>query len=340
MKVKRTTRDFYRTNIVNNIIGLEEKRKLIIKKIMWEQLLPAVALISVSLIFAVVQKISFEIVIAICGLIFIYSWWFYDTILQQQILNFKQSVISDMVSFVDQQLNYQPEQKVSQGELINSRIVRDKIDYYTGEEYIEGDIGEVNLKFSKVVAKSEVKGTIRDVNWDTLLEGILFVADFGQEFNFDLIIETDIAEQVFEGLKQSMQRTAGVLDNPFAEGKVMRVNDSEFEEQFKVIGTNRQAVEQFLNDQLRKKILQLKKEVGQHKQVIPCLKNNKITKKEIFLSFVGSKLYITVPFKGRKIFTPDIFSPYKQKFRDLKYYFDVLRKVVEIIEEVENNKLA
>jgi hypothetical protein len=74
-------------------------------------------------------------------------------------IEFKRHIITPIVRFVDENLSFDPEKQIAVETFEASRLFQeqygDTVDLWTGEDYVEGTLGEIKVKFSEVHAQEE-----------------------------------------------------------------------------------------------------------------------------------------------------------------------------------------
>ncbi|MFW6035670.1 MAG: DUF3137 domain-containing protein [Halanaerobiales bacterium] len=232
---------------------------------------------------------------------------------------FKTSVISRLVKFVDEDLDYEHHNYIRESAFRESRLYDHRIDKYEGEDYISGKIGKTQIEFSEVLAKYKKRDKDDKTEWHTLFDGLFFTADFNKEFKSDLILKPDIAERLFGGFGQKLQSI-----NVFQHGELVKLENPEFEKAFKVVGTDQTEARYILTPALMEKILKL---------------NNEIMTKEksmISMSFINSKIYLALPL-NRDLFEPSIFGKKVVKEEDIIEYYHYIKLMAGIVEDLDLN---
>lgn len=213
---------------------------------------------------------------------------------------FKTEVISKMVNFVEESLNYFPSEGIAQSAFQQSKIFLDRIDSYHSEDLIRGQIGNTAIQFSEVHAqRKEVtrNNNSTETRWITNFKGIFFVADFNKNFNGRTVVLTDQAERLFGGLGTMLQKMNKMRD------PLIKLEDPEFEKVFAVYGTDAIEANYILSPALMRRIIDFKNKSG-----------------KIQLSFVDANVFISIPV-STNLFEASIFSSLINAKRHETYYY-------------------
>ena len=190
-------------------------------------------------------------------------------------LGFKNKIISKITGFVDESLAYLPEGSIPRSEFLKSAIFRHSCDDFKGEDHIHGTIDKTAIEFSEVVAKyrtSSGSGSNQKQKYTTYFKGIFFIADFNKHFKTQTLVLPDTAEKLFGKFGQKLQSMS------FSRGKLVKLEDPEFEKEFCVYGDDQVEARYILSTSLMRRILEFKKKWDT----------------KIYLSFVDSKVYIAI----------------------------------------------
>jgi hypothetical protein len=173
------------------------------------------------------------------------------------------------------------------------------------EACFSGIINQVQLDFAQVDSSYRVG---RDTN--TIFKGLFFMADFNKPFNGKTLVMPDFAEKHFGAFGQKLQGM-----NKFR-GNLIKFEDSEFEKQFVVYGSDQNEAMYILTPSLMQRILEFKNKVNG----------------DIRISFVDSKIFIAIPHK-KDIFEPRIYRTVLS-FEPIVEYFEQIQLAVGIVEDL------
>ena len=230
-------------------------------------------------------------------------------------IEFKQQVVSKIIAFLEPGLTYDPFGLIDQTTFKASGLVNCDIDRYSGEDRVDGIIDKTQITFSEVHAEyitATTNGGKTSTQWHTIFKGLFIIADFNQEFYGQTLVFPDTAEKLFGGLGKMLQSwNSGQVD-------LIKLEDPEFEREFVVYGSGQIEARYILSTSLMQRILDFKKKTGT----------------KIYLSFVGSKVYVAIPKKN--MFEPKYFSSVSNFSPILAYYQD-LAFAVGIVDDLNLN---
>ena len=114
---------------------------------------------------------------------------------------------------------------------------------------------------------------------------VFFIADFNKHFKSRTLVLPDTAEKLFGKFGQKLQSMS------FSRGKLIKLEDPEFEKEFCVYGNDQVESRYILSMSLMRRILEFKKK----------------WETKIYLSFVDSKVYIAISL-NKNLFEPKLFK--------------------------------
>ncbi|MFO8239436.1 MAG: DUF3137 domain-containing protein [Dissulfuribacterales bacterium] len=312
---------YYKSQLRPDLMVLDEKRVRIKKK-----LIPLIALSAVIVIFSFGIVVYFNMDLSVmtvpfCICAILISGW-YLNFYRDFAGSFKEQVIKKIVVFIDAGLSYDKDKFVSKDLFLESRIFQDRADRYGGDDFVSGRIGKTNIQFSEINVKRVEKTTRRTgiglksrikTNTYPIFNGLFFVGDFNKAFGKKTIVLPDTAERIFGRLGQKLQSINAI------HGELIRLEDPEFEKFFVVYGEDQVESRYILSTSLMKRIMDFR---------------NK-NKKDIFLSFVASKVFVAIPYDN-PLFEPGIFKSMLD-FSEIKKYFEDLQVAIVIVEDLNLN---
>lgn len=290
---------------------LEQNRKSLISKTIIIIIVAAIAglffvsMISNSRNICGAFAIPLIIIAAVGGFVYFYFY-------REFAYSFKSQVIEKLVNFIDENLQYRPHDKIPQSTFMLSKIFTTEPNRYSGDDLVFGKVGDTAIKFSELDAEYE-SGSGKDRHVETVFKGLFFIADFNKDFTCTTVILPDTAEKLFGWLGQKMQEM-----NVFR-GQLVKLEDSEFEKNFVVYSNDQIQARYILSPSLMERILKFKAETG----------------RKIHLSFVGSMVFVAIPF-SRNLFEPKLFSPLTD-FENIRLYYDDLALAVDIVDDLNLN---
>jgi hypothetical protein len=200
-------------------------------------------------------------------------------------LAYKFTVMRKIIKFIDESLVYDPMGMIPQSIYMMSKLYSTKPERYRGEDRVKGTLGATAMEFCELhteYATRDKNGT----HWHTIFKGLFFMADFNKHFATRTVVLPDVAENLFGRIGQALQG----LIKPF--GELVKLDDPEFEKHLKVYGDDQIEARYILSPSLMERIVAFRKR----------------TKKDIRLSFVGTKVFVAVPYT-KNLFEPQLLRP-------------------------------
>ena len=315
MPEKINLENLYNTELKPKLSELDNQRIAIINKIK-RYILLSIIPVALSIYFSISFQNPLPTIILV-GIFILISFLKISPLWKEYRSQFKEQVIREIIKFIDSSLSYSPTEKISQSEFVKCGIFRTGIDRYRGDDFVNGTIGSTQMEFSEVHAEYKTttidsKGR-RRTHWHTIFKGLLFSADFNKEFNIKTYVLTDRAEKMFGFIGTKLQKMNK------ARGELVKLENPEFESEFAVYSDDQIESRYLLSPSLMERILSFKKQ----------------TKKNIQLSFIDSRLYVTVPYR-KALFEPKLFGE-MINFSDVQEYHNDLSLVISIAETLNLN---
>ena len=309
MKTLDQLREFYQTDLLQDLRILEDQRKAALQKVLYVGGIGlAVGLIGLVLFLrtgpvGIVFLVGAVIVTGIVG----------SRLTKGFRSNFKSGVIAKLVRFLDENLRYSPDQGISKPVFQTTDLFKQHIDRYSSEDHVSGKVGATEMVFSEVHAEYKTKDNKGHTQWHTIFRGILFIGDFNKHFRGKTVVLPDTAQRLLGSLGQKLQSWTPGRDD------LIKLEDPEFEREFVVYGSDQIEARYILSTSLMERILQFKGKTG----------------KRIYLSFVGSRVFVAVPY-NKNLFEPRLFSTLLD-FGPIAQYFEDLQLAIGIVEDLNLN---
>lgn len=217
------------------------------------------------------------------GFITLIGWFitFFFTLNERNRI-FKEQVVSRIVQFLDPDLNYDADDYIPEHIYEESCIFPQSVDRYGGGDLVSGSYQNIPMRFSKLHTEYETESSDSDGNshtsYHTIFYGIFFEADFNKDFHGITLVVPDLAERF---LGQTLGRFFQKM-NISRPGKLIRMENVEFEKIFAVYSTDDQEARYILTPKLMERILGLNRRLGDS-----CLS----------LSFCNSHVYLAIPLR-------------------------------------------
>ncbi|MDD3374676.1 MAG: DUF3137 domain-containing protein [Candidatus Omnitrophica bacterium] len=311
---------FYDEKLFPGILVLEEKRKEVATLVYAYSFI--IFLIG-ALVFFFSLKIpgsdsgihghyvDFRIPGTIIAATFSGMYFVYRLLTRSYVSDFKDVVIKQIVNFMDDSLVYQKDGFIRESEFKSSEIFNHSINEYKGDDLIQGTIGKTKIKFSELCAKYVTQGKNRSER--IIFKGLFFIADFNKDFCKKTFVLPDRVESMLGGLGTIFQKMN--ISRP----PLVKLEDPEFEKLFSVYSDDPIESRYILSTSLMQRIVSFKKK----------------SKREIYLSFIRSNVYIAIWYK-RNLFEPKVFTTMLD-FAPIQEYFEDLELAIKIVDDLNLN---
>ncbi len=309
MKTLDEFRQFYDTHLLPDLRSLEQDRRRLFRNlgVTAAVILIPLLILALTLLRQVGPAAAFPLIAAL--IIFGAVAYFQSRTFTIQ---FKQSVIAPIVRFVNPDLIYSPTGCIPRTLFIASKIFTTEPNRYKGDDRICGRIGDTAIDFSQIEAERET-GSGKHRERHTIFKGLFFIADFNKDFAGCALVLPDTAERLFGHVGQMMQSWN------IARDQLIKLEDPEFERMFVVYATDQVEARYILSTSLMERIVAFRKKTG----------------KDIYISFLYSKVAIAIPYT-RQLFEPRLFASLLD-YNLICEYFDDIRFAVGIVEDLNLN---
>jgi len=312
MKSIEEFREFYERQLRPALGGLEQRRKRLSVTVWY--VVGGVCAVG-AIMGLLLRDIVMEVPIAGFGIVIgtvILGGGIWKLMRRSYVAEFKKIVIGRTVRFIGEDLQYDPRGYIDKATFISSKIFTTRPDHYRGDDLVWGKVGQTEVRFSEIRVEEE-RGTGKNRHRHTIFHGLFFVGQFNKEFKGWTVVLPDTAERLFGRLGQKLQEL-----NIFR-GKLIKLEDPEFERQFVVYGNDQVEARYILSTSLMERITAFRQKVG----------------RALYLSFVGSKVYVAIPYM-QSLFEPKTFGTLLE-FENVKEYFEDLALAVGIVEDLNLN---
>lgn len=225
--------------------------------------------------------------------------------------NFKETVIRKILLFILPDVIYKPSGYVPSKEYRRSGLYRHRYNYFDGEDYIEGVYKDVHFHCSELHTRYETGTTVNK----TIFQGLFFVASVNHFFQGGTYIWSAENEQ-----------TGSIADEeyrffPMPEVCHLHTGSKLFENYFTVYSTNPTESHYLLTKEMMQLLVKFRRQI----------------KREISLSVVAGKCYVTVPM-DENLFDPSPSDPGDKE--TVKGYFFSALLILSIINQLQLSKLT
>ena len=312
MKTLEDLKHFYNTTLKSDLAVLEQKRRKIVRKIFYV-MIGALCIGAVGCLLMarnLHEAVPFFIIPLVLCLIIGGGLSIFLT--RGYVAEFKLLVIEKIIHFIDKDLSYQPNSCIPKSTFMLSKIFSTKPNRYKGDDLVSGKVGATRIQFSEIHAEHE-SGSGKNRSRYTVFRGLFFIGDFNKDFRSRTVVLPDTAEKLFGRLGQKLQSL-----NIFR-GQLIKLEDPEFERHFAVYGNDQIEARYILSTSLMERIIEFRKKTG----------------RKIYLSFVGSMVFVAVSYT-RRLFEPRIFRTLVA-FEPVREYFEDLQLAIGIVDELNLN---
>lgn len=315
VKTESELADFYSRELLPALRLLEEKRKKIARGYFITGGVVILTLLSLFP-FGIIERGLWWILIFPCIFVIVFGIYTYN-LNAAYTSEFKYTVIARLVKFLDDSLEYTWKGSIALEDYYTSKIFLQHVDRYNGDDLVSGKLDKTAIAFSELHSEYKTesvdsKGN-RHTQWHTIFKGLFFIADFNKDFKGCTVVLPDTAEKLFGFLGNMFQKMN------VARGKLIKLEDPEFEKAFVVYGDDQIIARYILSTSLMERMLEFKRKTG----------------KQVYFSFVQSKVYIAIPY-NRSLFEPKIFSTLLD-FNVIREYFEDLAHATGIVDDLNLN---
>ncbi len=312
MRTLDELKDFYQVTLLDDLKLLEQQRKEVVRKIHYVGIGSVCTLvISLILTYSYLPHQPVLIILPIIGIAALCGF-ICKFMCRDYVCWFKAMVIEKLVKFMNENLEYRPNDCIDKSIFMMSKIFRTEPNRYKGDDLVRGTVGRTRIKFSELNAEHE-SGSGKNRRRYTVFKGLFFVGDFNKHFIGQTIVLPDKAEKLLGRFGKKLQAM-----NIFR-GQLVKLEDPEFEKEFAVYGSDQIEARYVLSTSLMERILKFKRRTG----------------KKIYLSFIGSMVFVAVSYT-KDLFEPKIFRSLL-RFGPIREYFEDLSLAIGIVDELNLN---
>ena len=239
----------------------------------------------------------------------------YKHLIKDYTQEFKQTVISPLISELGEHLHYLPKMHIQQEYFTRSKLFTSDIDRVSGNDYVSGEIDGVPIQFSDFHAEKRHKDSKGRTSWSTIFQGLFIVSEFNKHFHGNTVILPDSAQSTFGDLIGGWLQS-----NNVSRDNLVKMDDVEFEKEFVVYATDQIEARYILSHSLMKKLLDFKKR----------------SKQKIYVSFTNKNISLAIAY-NKDLFEPSVFHSLL-KYKIAMEYVQTLHLSIGIVEELKLNK--
>jgi hypothetical protein len=300
-------RRYYNTHIFPELQRTERLRKRLLTLIFLS-----------ALIIFLILTISAYLGVMLLSLFLIMPVTFYIFYLGYQIQKFRQEfkprIVGLILDFMNDQMNfsnltYDARQMIPKLLFQQSNIFATRADYYQGEDFLKGMVGEMPFALSELVVRelSTMTNKLQDV-----FEGVFLHAIFAEEDTKGRIVVWP--------RRRKHYLTRSIKEFNFKEGinQDHEINDPFFGEHFLVYATEETHVQGILSEPMQDIL-------GRYVEM---------TGKDIYLSFIDRHIFAAIS-EERDLLEPSIFTSNIHFDLIREFYYDIMLvlKIVEVFDQ-------
>ena len=298
-------RIFYNHTIHPELIRMEKKRGNLLR------------LFFLSILFLVIMiGLSAFLDILTVTLFLVIPVGFYMTYLVYQFQKFrstfKPNVMNLVLDFMDNDVNYgtlkyEEEKFISKKEFLGSQIFVTNADQYKGEDYIEGQLGELPFRMCelKVEEFSKVRSRLNYV-----FRGVFMHATLNYEVKGSiLILPKEFRQYLTRSIKQFNRLGGRSVDN--------LLSNQFYTDAFLTYATDDAPFRRLLSPEMQAAIIDFRLRTG----------------KEIYMSILGREIYIAVT-EHKDLMEPFIFQS-NVSFDLIREFFEDIQLMIQIVAEFD-----
>lgn len=309
METIEKLKELYNLKLKDELLSLESQRKEILKR----HLISGFSLLLGALCFVFENQVGKGVLFTlglVMVLLFFVSLWFTNKKVKIYKKEFKNNVVKKVLYLIDPEWTYEPSSFINQNEYSQSGIFTKSWDRYRGDDLIHGVIDKTDFRLSELhteykTVSVDSKGR-RTESWHTIFKGLFAHADFNKKIKGETYILPDVAEKLFGKWGQKLQGNN-------SRGQLVKLENLEFEKNFVVYSNDQIEARYILTPKMMEAIVSIKKQL----------------QKEIYISFIESRVYIAISI-GRDLFEPRVFKS-GVKYSDIEhmyFYFNIISVVI------------
>ena len=239
----------------------------------------------------------------------------YKMMIQDYTTSFKLKIIQPIINAIDKNLHYQPLRSIDRYRFTHSKLFIDKIDKFSGNDYVVGKIDDVNIEFSDIHAQKRHKDSKNNTSWQTIFQGLFIITSFNKHFSGQTVVLPDSAENLFGSLIGNWLQANNLRQN-----QLIKMDDPRFEKEFVVYGSDQIEARYILTHSMMQRIIELKKRTG----------------KKLYISFIGGKMYLAIAY-NKDLFEPSLFRSLLD-YKIAMEYVKTLHLAIAITKELKLNQ--
>ena len=300
---------FYNHTIHPELVRMERKRKRLL------------LLLFGSVIFLIgVTILDIYVDILVVTLFFLIFIVFYISFIlyriRQFVITFKPNIVNLILDFIDNEINYgkmtyEPKKLIPKSTFLSSLIFATPAPFYKGEDFIKGSYREMTFELCELNVREYSK--VRNKS-NYIFKGVFFQGNFNSRAHSKkskvIVLPREFSQYQSRTIKELNR-----IGCRIAEDIVTR----HFREIFIIMASKNANVNNILSHEMQKAILNYREK----------------TEKEIYLSFIGSKMFLAVT-EPKDLLEPNIFQS-NVSFELVREFFEDLQLLLSVLEDLDVN---
>ncbi len=300
---------FYNHTIHPELVRMERKRKRLL------------LLLFGSIIFLIgVTILDIYVDILVVTLFFLVFIVFYISFIlyriRQFVITFKPNIVNLILDFIDDEINYgkmtyEPKKLIPKSTFLSSLIFATPAPFYKGEDFIKGSYREMTFELCELNVREYSK--VRNKS-NYIFKGVFFQGNFNSKAHSQkskiIVLPREFSQYQSRTIKELNR-----IGCRIAEDIVSR----HFREIFIIMASKNANVNNILSHEMQKAILSYREK----------------TEKEIYLSFIGSSMFLAVT-EPKDLLEPHIFQS-NVSFELVREFFEDLQLLLSVLEDMDVN---
>ena len=228
---------------------------------------------------------------------------------------YKKLVIPALLKEIDPGLSYDPDGYIPEEDFLRPKINVVLMDYYGGEDMVQGSYKGIQVRFSEVMAARKYS-TGDNTHQEITYYGIFMIADFNRKFKCSHWVLPDTSKARFGkavgGFIQEHQHSGY--------GHMIRMEDPAFEKKFAVYTEDEEEARRILTPELMHSIMESSKILYRKKP-------------QMGFAFMDSSVYVSIPIeRGRSFFKMQSHGELGEVIRKTKWELKMFLDVIDALE--------
>jgi hypothetical protein len=231
--------------------------------------------------------------------------------------NFKTKVVYATLKSVDQSLEFDYENGLSEAEFVSSLLFKQRPDRYSSQDQVYGNAGKTRFSFSEVHAEYKTETRTKNgkqEHWHTILKGIVFCADFNKNFNGITVVRPkDFGNAITAWIADKMPMLSS------SGSELVKLENPNFEDVFVTYSSDQVEARYILTPSLMERLCELNDKSSYTPSV----------------SFIDTRMYLAFPL-DKDYFEPPLFKSILDQ-KSVNADLNVIHFMYGIIKELDLN---